>query len=245
MKWVQSAFTGDFVASFTSYELVLWPVPSLDLEVPPNGRIRALRSGSAPNLEVIVFPYPFVRRPKKMVPLPPVFVAVGLSSSQPHLSFPITMDVTMLTSESSDNTESSRYRVDVMRHRLGHHEGNQLDVAFVLETIYSLPSSLHPYTLYDQRLALEPGYSSKDLRVGFRDDEPLILSVLSVMTQRNTDSGRTTGNRAALTILHWVQNNQIQACMLCSASGRSVYLVKREGETKLQGFVVDYLPIAS
>lgn len=183
----------------------------------------------------MIFRYPF-RRPVAESSR----ISVRIPRCQPHTTFPIIIDVTMNAPEAGGNLETLRYSIDIDRRGAGSTD-SQLHASFALQTTYSIPSSFHPLPFFDDRSPMGLGYSSTDVRI--RDTPVPLLCVLSVIPADSCGSGRVTGKHAALTILHTNLEDPIEACTLCSASGRSVYVVKRkrDGKNRQEVFVVDYL----
>ena len=220
-------FTGNFIAKFDDHSLCLVPVPLPNLDVPSEGKISLLPGPPSTGNEVVV-DYPFDGPIGQQT-------ALLLSPSQPHAGFPLTLDA----------YQYNPVQFEVTRYSVEFTEGPEVMVNFALQTTYTLPNFLGELTHFDESSPLEFGYPSRNLMyVDFSQDYSPGLCVLSVMNPSGPDSHsgverRTTGERAALTMLHPVAID-IEECTLCSTSGRSVYTAS-DWEGKISVWVVDYL----
>ena len=185
----------------------------------------------------MVVPYPF----RGTIGLDTVLL---LSPSQPHMSFPITLDI--YPYDGSGKFELTRYSVEVTeRHDSESKTPVALDFDFVLQTTCSLPSFLTDIYHFGASFPMDLGYPSKNLVYAhFAIGHSPGLCVLSVMKPSSSAShpevdGRTAGGRSALTMIHPLAS-AIDACTLCSTSGRSVY-TKANSNGIVCGYVVDYL----
>ncbi|KAJ2913313.1 hypothetical protein MD484_g7094, partial [Candolleomyces efflorescens] len=146
-------FTGNFVIKFDCDSLYLEPVPLPSLDVPPGNQIY-LRS-SRPIVEAVKVPYPF----RGSLGLDTVLL---LSPSQPHMSFPITLDIHPV--DTSAKFEMTRYSVEVAERRDSDSKSpDGLDVNVVLQTTYSLPNYVANIYHLSASSLVDLGYPSRHL----------------------------------------------------------------------------------
>lgn len=181
--------------------------------------------------EGIIFVYPF---PSLHAGRP---IELRTSCYQPHISFPITIETAIPPREGEDHFDLSRYSVAV-KLPVFEQPGCQLDVTCTLQTKCTLPSHFYPLSLFERRSPFEYGYSSKDLR--YRSSAGPSLCVLSVMHPHSSEPSRLTGKRAAVTNLYLNEDDNVDACVLCSSSGRLVFMESRRVDA-VPVVVVDYL----
>ncbi|KAJ2913306.1 hypothetical protein MD484_g7107, partial [Candolleomyces efflorescens] len=149
----EEVFTGNFVAKLDDDSLYLEPVPLPNLDIPPGNQVHLLPSPSIG--EELVVPYPF----RGTIGLDTVLL---LSPSQPHMTFPITLDI--YPYDGSGKFELTRYSVEVAeRHDSESKTPVALDFDFVLQTTCSLPRFLTDIYHFGASFPMDLGYPSKNL----------------------------------------------------------------------------------
>lgn len=116
--------------------------------------------------------------------------------------------------------------------------GRRPRATFTPKSKYALLLPCHPLGLFDDLSRLELGYSPSDLRI--RNLGATSWCILSVTNPPRSTSRHLESKNARLALLHLNLEDHIDSCVLCPASGRSVFMEWKEDNTR-RIFVVDYL----